>query len=65
MSDATARSRRRWDRMAPRRLERPLFGRDVRRWVCTQASGEVLDVASGTGLNLPRYPPGCPPDEDH
>ena len=62
--DATARSRRLWDRMAPRydrdmrRLEPLLFGRDARPWVCAQAGGDVLDVAVGTGLNLPHYPPG-------
>ncbi len=62
--DATARSRQLWDRMAPRydrdmrRLEPLLFGRDARPSVCAQASGDVLDVAVGTGLNLPHYPPG-------
>ncbi|MGP4025553.1 class I SAM-dependent methyltransferase [Actinomadura sp. 3N407] len=35
--------------------ERRLFG-DSRRWACSQASGEVLEVAIGTGLNLPVYP---------
>jgi ubiquinone/menaquinone biosynthesis C-methylase UbiE len=61
--DATARSRRLWDRMAPRydrdmrRLEPLLFGRDARLGVCAQARGDVLDVAIGTGLNLPHYPP--------
>lgn len=35
--------------------ERRLFG-DSREWVCGQATGEVLEVAVGTGLNLPFYP---------
>jgi ubiquinone/menaquinone biosynthesis C-methylase UbiE len=62
--DATARSRRLWDRMAPRydremrRVEPLLFGRDARPWICSQARGDVLEVAIGTGLNLPHYPSG-------
>lgn len=36
-------------------LDRKLFG-DSRSWACGQASGEVLEVAVGTGLNLPLYP---------
>ena len=38
-------------------LDRALFG-DTRRWVCGKAHGRVLEVAIGTGLNLPYYPPG-------
>lgn len=36
-------------------LDRRVFG-DSREWACTQASGEVLEAAVGTGLNLPFYP---------
>jgi ubiquinone/menaquinone biosynthesis C-methylase UbiE len=32
--------------------------RDSRAWVCGQASGDVLEVAVGTGLNLSHYPQG-------
>lgn len=50
-----------WDRYAPR------YDRDIsfferiqfsggREWVCPQATGDVLEVAVGTGLNLPHYP---------
>ncbi|MEU3627619.1 SAM-dependent methyltransferase [Amycolatopsis coloradensis] len=38
-------------------LDRKLFG-DSRSWACGQASGDVLEVAVGTGLNLPLYPGG-------
>src|SRR5215472_17779035 len=33
-----------------------LFAPDSRAWVCRQAAGETLEVAIGTGLNLPHYP---------
>lgn len=35
--------------------DRRMFG-DSRQWACGQATGEVLEVAVGTGLNLPHYP---------
>jgi ubiquinone/menaquinone biosynthesis C-methylase UbiE len=38
-------------------FERKVFGgRQHRTWACRQASGDVLEVAVGTGLNLPEYP---------
>jgi ubiquinone/menaquinone biosynthesis C-methylase UbiE len=39
------------------RLERRFFP-DTRSWVCGRASGATLEVAVGTGLNLPHYPAG-------
>jgi ubiquinone/menaquinone biosynthesis C-methylase UbiE len=61
--DPTERSRRVWDAYAHRYdreigfWERTWF-RGGREWVCSRARGEVLEVAVGTGRNLPRYPPG-------
>ena len=54
--------RRKWDKHAGSYdrsmgfLDRYAFD-DTREWVCTQATGQVLEVAIGTGLNLPLYPP--------
>jgi ubiquinone/menaquinone biosynthesis C-methylase UbiE len=52
-----------WDKQAGRYdremnfWDRHLFG-DSRPWVCGRAAGEVLEVAVGTGRNLPFYPEG-------
>ena len=37
-------------------FERALV-KDGRQWVCSQARGDVLEIAVGTGRNLPFYPP--------
>jgi ubiquinone/menaquinone biosynthesis C-methylase UbiE len=61
--DAAARARRLWDRYASRYdremafWERILFG-NGRAWVCSWAEGDALEVAVGTGRNLPFYPAG-------
>lgn len=58
------RLRRTWDKYASRYdrdmgfFERLHFG-GGREWVCAQAAGEVLEVAIGTGRNLPHYPAGA------
>ena len=55
--------RRRWDRYAPRYdrdiglMERLQFA-GGREWVCAQATGEVIEVAVGTGRNFEHYPAG-------
>lgn len=50
-----------WDKNAPNYdrqmgfFDRVLFG-DSRHWACSQARGDVLEVAVGTGLKLDKYP---------
>lgn len=59
----TAQQRRLWDKQArsyDRQIaffERIQFG-GGRAWVCSRATGDVLEVAIGTGRNLPFYPAG-------
>jgi ubiquinone/menaquinone biosynthesis C-methylase UbiE len=59
--DRSDKLERYWDKQAGsydtqmRFLDRRVFG-DTRAWVCSRASGQVLEVAVGTGLNLPHYP---------
>jgi ubiquinone/menaquinone biosynthesis C-methylase UbiE len=61
MSRRTARWQRYWDDHAGSydpmmaRWDRRLFA-GSREWACSRAAGEVLEVAVGTGLNLPHYP---------
>jgi hypothetical protein len=55
--DRTEKWHRYWDKKSRgydremRFMERALFG-DSRSWACSQASGDVLEVAVGTGLNF-------------
>jgi len=59
---ATLRAQRVYDREAHTYddgiacVERALFG-DGRRWICAQATGDTLEIALGTGRNLPFYAP--------
>jgi ubiquinone/menaquinone biosynthesis C-methylase UbiE len=60
-TDRSARLQRYWDKKASSYdkqmgfWDRHLFG-DSRAWACGQATGNVLEVAVGTGLNLHQYP---------
>ena len=62
-SEETERLKRHWEREVPTYdwrmdfFEKVLFG-DGREWVCSQAHGDVLEVAVGTGRNFPFYREG-------
>lgn len=59
--DETDRVRRIFDKQAPKydrsmaRFERVFFSGN-REWVCSQAQGDVLELAAGTARNLPYFP---------
>jgi ubiquinone/menaquinone biosynthesis C-methylase UbiE len=61
VKQATARTRWLYDRYAERYdrdtgwYERVMLG-SARQLICSQARGQVLEVAIGTGRNLPFYP---------
>lgn len=62
MTKANERVRRAWAKRAAGYdrsigfFERRFFGTDHRAWACSRASGETLEIAVGTGLNLAHYP---------
>jgi len=58
----TERARRIWEKLAPRydrviRIPEKLLFSGGREWACSQAKGEVLEIAVGTGRNFEHYPP--------
>jgi ubiquinone/menaquinone biosynthesis C-methylase UbiE len=63
LEDETQRVRAIQDRTAPRYdrqialFEKALFA-GGREWACAKASGDVLEIAVGTGRNLQHYAPG-------
>jgi ubiquinone/menaquinone biosynthesis C-methylase UbiE len=59
-----ARQKRVWDKAAPSYDKQIAFFEKIqfgggREWLGQRAHGRVLEVAIGTGRNLPNYPPGA------
>jgi ubiquinone/menaquinone biosynthesis C-methylase UbiE len=60
----TARQKQVWDKAAPGYDKQIAFFEKIqfaggREWLGARARGRVLEVAIGTGLSLPHYPPGA------
>jgi ubiquinone/menaquinone biosynthesis C-methylase UbiE len=61
--DPTAKALRVWEKIAPSYDKQMALAEKVqfgggRQWLGARAQGRVLEVAIGTGLNLPHYPAG-------
>jgi ubiquinone/menaquinone biosynthesis C-methylase UbiE len=60
--DETLRVREVQDKNAPKYRQMNFFDRVLfaggREWACSEAEGEVLEIAVGTGRNLAHYPAG-------